>query len=110
MKFIIYLTVLFSASTLSHTWDEPWHDEVSENATSLGLYKVTKNYGNNIKIKLVKHLAGKKTPKKLKTSGYYLYDFDSSSSGNDDHDIWLKKDQYVYAYLMKDGRKYKLAM
>lgn len=109
MRFFILLSIFFSAGALSHTWDEPWHDEVSKSATSLGLYKVKKNYGSKIKLELVKHLAGKKTAKSYKTSGYYLYDFVSASAGNDDHGIWLKKNQYVYAYLMKDGRKYKLA-
>jgi hypothetical protein len=109
MKFIAFLTVLFSTSALSHSWDEPWHDDVSRSATSLAFYKVTQNYESHVELKLIKHLAGLKTSETLTTSGYYLYDLASSSSGSDEHGIGLQNDQQVYVYLMADGQKYKLA-
>ena len=61
MKFILVVVLLvLNFSVQAHTWNEPWHKEVVEKADSFGLYEVVKNSNFSLKLKRVKHLAGKK--------------------------------------------------
>ncbi len=108
LKLLFLMLMLGCVDAMAHTWDEPWHKEVVSQANSFGLYEVKKVSGQTLKLKLVKHLAGEKTKKKIKVSDFYLYE-KMSSSAADEHGFWLGKGQRVYLYLHKDGRKYTLA-
>jgi len=110
MKLLTLLTlVIFSCNLQAHTWDEPWHKEVVTDATSFGLYEVSKNSGAKLTLKLKKHIAGKETKKKISVSDFYNYEVTSSSSTIDHHDFSYKKGQSVYALLKGSNKKYAVS-
>ena len=110
MKVILgVLLIFFSASLCAHTWNEPWHKDVVAKSETFGLYEVSGNAGFTLKLKLVKHLAGEKTKKKIKVSKYYLFEWASLASEVDDHPFQYRKGQKVYAFLKKEGKEYSIA-
>lgn len=108
-KFYAVIFLLLSSSAIGHTWDEPWHKGVVSESETFGLYEVIKNSGASVKVKLIRHLAGKKTKRKIKVTGYYLFDLGSSASDIDHHPFQYKKGDKVYALLKKQGKNYAVA-
>ncbi|WP_086931131.1 hypothetical protein [Agarilytica rhodophyticola] len=103
------LLLLCGAKLYAHTWNEPWHKEVVAKSTVFGLYEVVKSSRFVLKLKLVKHLAGEKTKKRVSVSNYYLYERASLASELDDHPFNYRKGQKVYVFLKNEGKKYSIA-
>jgi len=110
LKYILWLFFLiFSFEVFAHTWDEPWHKEVVAGSNTFGLYEVTSNSRFSLELKLIKHLAGEKTKRKLEVTKYYLFEWTSRPSELNDHPFGYSVGEKLYAFLKKEGKYYGVA-
>lgn len=107
MKYVLSLLAFISASSFALTWDEPWQKEVIKESDSFGLYTVVKNSGDALKLKLVKHIAGKQTSSEITVSSFYHFKVASSSSGHKDSIFFYKPGQKVYFFLKNQETNFK---
>lgn len=98
--------VFFQQYALATTWNEPWHESIVRGADSFGLFIVDDHKGNTTNLTLLKHLAGIKTPEKIKLEGFFHLEITSSSP---DHPpsfhMNLEKEKRYYLYLKKAKEK-----
>lgn len=109
-QIVLMLTIFFGSIAQATTWDEPWADSVISNADSFGLYRVIKVDEEKATLKLIKSIAGSKTPRKIKIDGYSQL---ALSSGHYGHGTELGlhegKDTYFLLNKTKSKKKWRIA-
>ena len=90
------------------TWDEPWQDEIIKQSESLVLAKILKTTKKGqVQVQILKLIAGKAVPQKIKLSGFYLLDLCSISGGHGVHFEFGEVDS-MYLFLKKK-KKYQIS-
>ncbi|MDH5327798.1 MAG: hypothetical protein OEZ68_15590 [Gammaproteobacteria bacterium] len=103
----LFFFLFFCTSVNATSWDEPWQEEVIARSQTLALYKVQKS-GEQLQLRLIKHLIGTKTQETIEISGYDTgY---SSISGDHAHAKFphIQGRQY-YMYLRQDKGQFFLS-
>lgn len=79
---LLIVIVLFGSTAKATTWDEPWQDQIIKEAESFVFAEIKSSSEMEVKIKIIKTLAGKKISGTVLINGFYLLDLCSSSGGH----------------------------
>lgn len=94
-----------STTALATTWDEPWHDQVVREASSLVKAEVVKLEGDGVRARarLVNNVVGAALSGDFLIEGYYLLRIGSYSQG---HEPRLELGEHAtYYFFLKPGRQ-----
>lgn len=104
-RLIFCCLIFLSQQLVAATWDEPWMDKVITDADSFVKVSITKSTPKKFSAEVIKHLAGKPTPRKFEVVGFSMLQLGSISSGSDE--LSLKFNPELKYYLFLKGTKKK---
>lgn len=109
-QIVLLLTMFFGLYAEATTWNEPWADSVISNADSFGLYRVIKVDEDKATLKLIKFIAGDKTPQKIRIDGYSQLALYSGHYGHGTElGLHKGKDTYFLLNKTKSKKTWKIA-
>jgi hypothetical protein len=107
---LLLLVAMIPARGVATTWDEPWMDKVITNAESFVLATVLENHPGEFKAKVVKQLAGVKTPNEVQIRGFSLLHLGSlSDKGEVEFDFKTNSSYYFFLRRSTEGTNYLIA-
>ncbi len=93
----VFMTVV--SRLCATTWDEPWMDKVIADADSFVKVSILKSTPERFSAKVLKHLAGRATPRKIEINGYSLLSIGSISAGTDELSLRFNPTLTYYLFL-----------
>lgn len=104
----VFTVLSLSGQAHATTWSEPWHREVVAAADAFGLYEVVENRPDELRLKLVKHIAGAETGLVVTVTSFYALRL-TSRSASTPAEFRLPQGEQVYFYLKRTGTVWAIA-
>jgi len=108
IRLIVAVCCLFSIQAHATTWSEPWHREVVTAADAFGLFEVIDNKPDQLRLKLVKHIAGAETGPVVTVTSFHALRL-TSRSASTPPEFRLPQGEQVYFYLKRGGKTWAIA-